>query len=257
MNIWNDLPIDWNVELTYYPAATKKTAATVVICPGGGYANLADHEGKGYAGYLNSIGMDAFVLKYRVSPNRFPLPLNDARRAIRYVRYHAEKFGMDKNRIAIMGSSAGGHLSAMLSTYRGEIANENMDEIDREDYLPNAQILCYPVISTVDETIWHYGSMKNLLGEEQLDLQPTVSPDLIADENTPPAFIWHTAADGAVSVINSYSYATRLRELNVPVEMHIFPEGNHGLGISYEKNPYVARWAEMLREWFGLIGFLA
>lgn len=257
MNIWKNCPVDWDVELTHYPAKEKKTTATVLILPGGGYAMHAEYEGAGYAEFLNELGMDAFVLIYRVQPNRFPLPLNDARRAVRYLRYNSEKFGIDPNRIAIMGSSAGGHLSALLSTYRQKVANEEFDAIDEENYLPNAQILCYPVINMTDETIRHNGSMKNLLGDEQLHLQPEVSPDLIADEKTPPAFIWHTAADGAVSVINSYRYATRLREVGVSVEMHIFPEGNHGLGIPREKNPYVTRWADMLAEWLQFIGFFA
>ena len=95
MNIWQSCPVDWDVELTYFPAMEKKTAATVLILPGGGYAMHAEYEGAGYAEFLNELGMDAFVLIYRVQPNRFPLPLNDARRAIRYIRSNAEKFGVE------------------------------------------------------------------------------------------------------------------------------------------------------------------
>ena len=117
--------------LTYYPSENKKGNGTVIICPGGGYCKRAPHEGEGYAKYLNSIGLDAFVVDYRVDPNRFPYPLLDARRSVRYVRKNAEKFGIDPNKIAIMGSSAGGHLAALTSTYRGQIEGEGVDEINK------------------------------------------------------------------------------------------------------------------------------
>ena len=107
-----------NIVLDYYPAKNIKTSATVLIFPGGAYAGHADYEGEDYAKKLNTIGMSAFVLKYRVAPNVFPAPLLDARRAMRFIRFHAEKFGVDKGKILVAGSSAGGHLAALLSTYR-------------------------------------------------------------------------------------------------------------------------------------------
>ena len=107
IKLWETIPGRCDVEpkFEYYPAENKITTATVVILPGGGYTYLAEHEGKGYAEFFNSIGMDAFVCSYRVSPHKFPLPLLDARRAMRVVRFNAEKFGIDPDRIAIIGSS--------------------------------------------------------------------------------------------------------------------------------------------------------
>ena len=118
----------------------------IVICPGGAYRLRVAHEGKNYAEFLTEHGYTSFVLDYRVAPHKFPLPLLDARRAIRFVRFYADKYGIDKNKIAIMGSSAGRHLAAMTATYYEPIEFENIDEIDKEDFIPNAQILCYPVI---------------------------------------------------------------------------------------------------------------
>ena len=252
--------------IRYFPAKEKKSDAAIVIFAGGGYTHRALHEGDGYAELFSERGIDSFVVDYRVAPEHFPTQLLDARRGVRFVRYYAEKYGIDKEKIAVIGSSAGGHLAALVSTYRGEIEGEGADEIDNECCIPNAQILCYPVISTVDDTIWHRGSGLNLLGEDNLDLAPSVSPDLIADEKTPQAFIWHTAADSAVNVINSYVYASALRRKNVPVEMHIFPHGPHGLGLAKNNKwvgkcdekilSHVSRWSELLENWLAYINFL-
>ena len=147
IKLWENVPglCEEEPVLEFYPALKKSTDATVVICPGGGYGARAPHEGRGYAEFFNTIGMNAFVCQYRVSPHRFPLPLLDIRRSIRYVRAHAEKFGIDPNKVAVMGSSAGGHLSALVSTYTAPIEWEGADEIDNQPALPNATILCYPV----------------------------------------------------------------------------------------------------------------
>ena len=260
VKLWDNAPGQLEGEeipsITCYPANPQTTRAALVIFPGGGYAFRADHEGKGYAEWANGLGMSAFVVNYRVKPYAFPASANDARRAVRYVRAHAAEFNVDPDRICVMGSSAGGHAAAFLCTYRGPLEGEGVDAVDTYSYLPNAQILCYPVISLVEADIWHKGSVEIFMGTANLPWTvSSFSPDRIADAQTPQAFIWHTAEDGGVNVINSYRYAERLRRMNVPVEMHIFPHGGHGMGLA-SGMPYVARWSEMCAEWFKLIGFL-
>lgn len=248
--MWDNIPGTYTDEpdIEYYKAEDKKGDGAVIIFPGGGYVVRAEHEGKGYAQYLNSIGLDAFVVQYRVNPHKFPLPLVDARRSVRWVRHNADKFGINPNKIAVMGSSAGGHLAAMLSTYRQEIEFENTDAVDKEEYLPNYQILCYPVVNLSDLAVTHVGSTTNLLSEEQLWHTAKVDPVLIADEKTPEAFIWHTSNDNAVNVCNSLKYGEKLRSLGIQFEMHIFPDGPHGLGLA-ENMPHVAQWVPLLKNW--------
>ncbi|MBO5060519.1 MAG: alpha/beta hydrolase [Clostridia bacterium] len=244
--------------LTAYIPDNKTSAAAVVIFPGGGYAGRAEHEGSGYAEFLAENGITAFVVDYRVFPHRFPLPLSDARRAVRTVRFNAENYGIDKNKIAVMGSSAGGHLAAMVSTYYEPIEFENTDEIDKEDFIPNAQILCYPVIELLGKGIGHIGSGKNLLGDMLAEMGEELSPNLIVSEKTPPAFIWHTFDDNVVNVINSLDYAKALKEKGILSECHIFPNGPHGLGLCKnddEVSKHVRGWTESLIKWFKYIKF--
>ena len=234
----------------------KRSDAAVVIYPGGGYYKRAAHEGDGYAEFLNSHGITAFVVEYRVYPHTFPLPQLDARRGVRFARANAKKYGIDKNKIAVMGSSAGGHLAAITSTYTKPIEFEGIDDIDKESALPNAQILCYPVIIQPDaEKIAHRGSYKNLLGGRDIGMETALNPAKNVTDKTPQAFIWHTAADGGVNVINSYAFATELRKHNVPCEMHIFPEGRHGLGLA-QSVPHTAQWSGLMINWFKNLGWL-
>ncbi len=246
--------------LSHYSPEIKKSRAAILIFSGGGYRARAKHEGEGYAELFNEMGLEAFVLSYRVTGDPtiidtplFPYPLLDARRAMRYLRQNAEALGIDADKIAVIGSSAGGHLAALLSTYRAPIEGEGVDAMDDIDYLPNAQILCYPVI-TFDERYTHRGSFQRLLGPDCVDPSP-YCPSLIADEKTPPAFLWHTSTDATVNVTNSYLYAARLREVGVPCEMHIFPFGDHGLGRALHL-PHVAQWAELLKNYLTWLDFL-
>ncbi len=249
-------------KLTYYKASQKKGRGAVIICPGGAYAIRSPHEGEGYAAFLNKEGLDAFVLDYRVAPSKYPAALCDARRAIRFVRHNAERFGIDPEKIAIMGSSAGGHLAAHAASYIGEISGEACDEIDRESYVPNAQILCYPVIDFEG----HAGSYENLLGEKLDSLRESVTPLNIVTKSAPPAYMWHTSSDETVDVCNTYRYAERLKKLDVPVEMHIYPVGPHGIGLATEDTPnrpdgassfvpHVQTWSALLIKWLCLYGF--
>ena len=265
INLWDNTPglCEEVPVIEYYKPANKISDAAVVILPGGGYAMRADYAGEGYAQFLADHGISAFVVQYRVKPHAFPLPLLDARRGIRFIRHNAEKYGIDKNKIAIMGSSAGGHLAALTSTYTKPIDFENIDEIDKEDFLPNAQILCYPVINLHDKDIAHIGSGDNLIGNNYEETKDRVSrmnlsPDLLVTESTPQAFIWHTFEDEIVNVRNSLEYAAELRNYNVPTEMHIFPHGGHGLGLA--KKPakidnHVTVWGDLLIKWIKYIGW--
>lgn len=239
--------------LNYYPTENKLGDCTVLIFAGGGYRHRATHEGEGYAEYLNSIGLDAFVLEYRVKPTEFPYPLLDARRAIRFIRANSESFGINPEKIAVMGSSAGGHLAATVSTYKEKVDGEGLDALDELPFLPNAQILCYPVL----EIQGNPGSFVNLLGQNYSQHRK-VTPYHIADKDTPPVFLWHTSSDPAVDVNGSYRYAARLHELGVPVEMHIYPTGGHGLGLANDEKhdcPYVKSWADNLAAWLNFIEF--
>ena len=241
----------------YYPAKNKKGDGCVVIFAGGGYRGRAAHEGEGYAHFFEEKGIDSFVVDYRFKPSYFPLPLLDARRAVRYVRAHAEELGIDPARIAVMGSSAGGHMAALVSTYLERLDGEGVDALDEVDFKPNAQILCYPVTDNQS----HTSSYPNLMGEGKEDEYEKITPLLLANRDTPPAFIWHTSTDSCVDVNGSLRYAARLHELGISVELHVYPVGGHGLGVGYypEKNidvPYVRGWTERLAEWLKLVGWL-
>ena len=255
-NLWENTPgkCEETPCITAYIPEVKKSNGAIVILPGGGYEVRAPHEGEEYAKFFAENGITAFVCDYRVSPHRFPLPLLDSRRAMRFVRHNAEKYALDKEQIYIMGSSAGGHLAALTCTYKSEIEFEGIDETDKESYMPNGQILCYPVIGLLGKERGHIGSGKNLLGDELADYGDELSPYLIAEEGTPKAFIWHTFADDGVNVINSLEYAEKLRKINTPAEMHIFQNGGHGLGLA-ENDCHIAQWKKLLINWLKLNGF--
>ncbi len=238
-----------DVCISVYKPLIKAGNGCVIVFAGGGYKQRCDYEDIAYANFINAIGLTAFVVDYRVAPNHFPDQLLDARTAVRFVRKNCEKFGIAPNKIAVMGSSAGAHLCALLSTYRAKIKGEELTENYEVDYTPSAQILCYPVISS-DDSIIHKGSYQNLLGD-LFNQKDKFSPELIANKKTPMAFIWHTAEDSDVNVINSYVYAKRLKELNVPTELHIFPYGNHGKNLA-NADPHIAQWKTLFVDWLRL-----
>ncbi len=256
--LWENVPgmCEEVPQITAYVPKYKQTKGAVVILPGGGYSHRSPNEGEKYARFLADHGVTAFVCDYRVEPHYFPLPLLDARRAMQFVRYHAEEYGLDRNKIYIMGSSAGGHLAALTSTYLKTIPIENPDAIDEEDFLPDGQILCYPVIQLTGNGIAHFGSGRSLLGADLAEYGEELSPNLIAGEGTPKAFIWHTFADNCVNVKNSLLYAERLKEVHTETELHIFPRGNHGMGLA-EELPHVAQWSKLLLKWLDYNGFFA
>ena len=192
----------------------------VIVFPGGAYHHLAPHEANPVAEKFVELGFHAAVCSYRCSPVTYPVPLEDARNAVKYTREHAAELGVKADKIAVLGFSAGGHLAGMVSNMPGSPAAR-----------PDASILCYPVLST-DEGIAHIGSFHNLFGND-LPLSAYRDFDWTknADSNTPPAFLWHTITDTGVPVENSINYALKLKELNIDSELHIYPRGPHGLGL--------------------------
>ena len=241
-------------KIVWHQPKEKKTDACVIVFPGGGYGCLCDYEGKDYAQWLNTLGITAFVVYYSVAPKHFPDPLLDARRAVRFVRANAEKFGVAPDKVAVMGSSAGGHLCALTSTYTAPIDGEGGDTVDKDDFLPNAQILCYPVISS-DESVFHGGSYHNLWAD-RYEEKANFDPELLATENTPPAFVWHTAEDGLVPVANSCRYVARLAQLGVYSELHVFPYGAHGRALALlPEEKHTSQWKGLLVNWLTLIGW--
>ena len=217
----------------YLPAAGSALRSAMVVCPGGGYGGLAKHEGHDYAVWLNEAGVAAFVLKYRLGSKgyRHPAMLQDAARALRTIRARAQTWNIDPNRIGIMGSSAGGHLTSTLVTHFDAGVPDHADPIERVSSRPNLGILCYPVISM--GAITHQGSKRNLLGQKpDPELVWLLSNELQITPQTPPCFIWHTYEDQAVLVENSLEFAKGLRKANVPFDLHIYQKGRHGIGLA-------------------------
>ena len=216
----------------YFPEAGKATGAAMVICPGGGYAMLASHEGKDYARWFNENGIAGFVLKYRLGSGGYhhPAMLQDAARALRTVRANAADWKVDPKRIGIIGSSAGGHLASTLLTHFDAGKPDSPDPIERQSSRPDIGILCYAVITMGQFT--HQGSKQNLLGSDpQPALVHELSNELLVTKDTPPCFIWHTWEDNVVPVENSLLFAEALRKAGVPFALHIYQKGGHGLGL--------------------------
>jgi acetyl esterase/lipase len=234
----------------YLPANPSSTRPSVVVCPGGGYRNLAlDHEGKQIAEWLNGRGIAAFILKYRLGPRyRHPAMLNDAQQAIRTVRARAQEFNIAPDRIGIWGFSAGGHLASTAATHFETAAGVSSR--------PDFAILSYPVLTLTDEPYVHKGSRENLLGPQpDPKLVQSLSNELQVTEQTPPVFLFHTNEDTAVPPENSVLFYMALRRAGVPVEMHIFEPGRHGLGLA-PTVPALASWPALLENWFRTRGIL-
>lgn len=227
----------------------------VVICPGGGYAGLAtQHEGIDIARWFNAQGFDAFVVKYRVKEFGYPAPLQDCTRAMRYVRSHAEQWGIDPERIGVMGFSAGGHAAGMVTTLYDSEDSFAGDALDAVSARPDFSILVYPVL-TFTPPFAHEGSPINLIGAD-------ASPDRIehfslenrVNEGCPPVFLLHTDEDTVVPAENSLQFATALRAHNVPVELHLFAEGPHGFGMR-PGHGAVSSWPLLLTKWLQQMRF--
>ncbi len=240
--------------LTPYLINDGKKHGAVIVAPGGAYAMKAyQHEGYDVAEKLNSFGINAFVIDYRVAPYQYPAITEDILRAVRYVRYHADRMNIDPSKIAVLGFSSGGHLcnSAMCVFDYGK----DGDEIDNVSSRPDAVVLCYPVVTLV-ENYMHVGSRERLLGglPNEDELAYMLSGEKAVKEDTPPCFIWHTQDDDGVSVWNSLKLYNALTEKNIPSELHIFPHGVHGVGMAPNMND-VSQWTSLLKTWLTNLGF--
>lgn len=239
--------------LTHYaPGVDRAAGAAVIVCPGGGYGFLSwEREGIAYAKWLNTLGVTAFILKSRLKEYGHPAPLQDAARALRTVRARAAEYRLDPTRIGIMGSSAGGHLAATLSTLFDHADSRTGAELDTLGARPDFAILLYPVISMVDG-VAHAGSRYNLLGPNpSSDQIALLSAEQQVTAQTPPTLLIHTQADQAVLIENSIRYFQALTAAQVPAEFYAFEKGGHGMGMRDglgTSSLWPARAAEWLRE---------
>lgn len=228
-----------------------------MVLPGGAYHHHAEHEGREVALWLNTLGLNAAVLAYSVAADvpmeaLHPAPLRDARAVLAWLRGGESGFSVDVSRIGVVGFSAGGHLAATLSTGVDAGSEPTMDR-------PDLAVLAYPVISMVSHC--HEGSVEALLGPApSLSQRRALSADQAVDAATPPTFLWHTADDDAVPVENSLSHASALARHGVPFELHVFPQGRHGLGLAVNepgpgRHP-AAGWARLCQNWLDGQGWL-
>ena len=236
----------------YSPPRDKNSGIAVVICPGGGYAFLSwDKEGLNVAEWLRARGVTGAVLKYRLPyPERVTsghlVPLLDAQRAVRLLRERADEFGINTNRIGILGFSAGGHLAAYVATRFTEPVTNTVENVARVSCRPDFCALAYPVISMI--TAVHGGSRTNLLGSDQTDqLRAAFSCEKLVTAQTPSVFILHARDDKGVPVENTLMFADACRKAGVPVEMHLYDEGGHGFGLGV-RGGVVTNWPSLLNK---------
>lgn len=245
-------------EITIYQPSAKHTDATaVIVCPGGGYGALAtNHEGRQIANWLNSFGIVAVVLKYRLGPRyHHPVEMQDAQRAVRTVRSRSKELGIAPDRVGAWGFSAGGHLVSTLGTHFDSGNANAADPTDRMGSRPDFMVLAYPVISfTTPYT--HKGSLKNLLGDNpDPALVQSLSNELQVTAQTPPTFLFHTNADTGVPAENSVLFYLALRKAGVPAEIHIFEKGPHGVGLG-NTDAALSDWPVALANWFRMRGLI-
>lgn len=250
-----DGPEDTPAITVYQPEPGRATGAAFIVLPGGGYRGRAAHEGEPIAKWLNSVGVTAFVARYRVSPYRHPAPLGDAQRAIRYVRANARDWGLDADRIGILGFSAGGHLASTAATQFADGDVSATDPIERVSSRPDLAILIYPVITFTEDAYVHKGSRTNLLGADATPEQmAAMSSERRVTSRTPPVFLIHTTADSAVPPENSLLFVQAMRKAGVEVELHLYEGGRHGFGLGEKEGP-IGTWPLMASLWLHKHGF--
>jgi acetyl esterase/lipase len=248
-------PADIPTLAVFEAPVERASRAAIIVCPGGGYGHHAEHEGAPIARWLNSLGIAAAVLKYRLGPRyHHPAMLQDAQHAIRTLRARAPDWELDPQRIGILGFSAGGHLASTAATHFDPGNPIARDPIERVSSRPDLAILLYPVIS-LEPPVGHAGSQRNLLGEEpDGELVQFLSNERHVTPSTPPTFLFHTADDAGVPAENSLLFALALARAGVPYELHIYAKGRHGVGLARE-DPVLSTWTARCADWLQGLGF--
>ena len=233
----------------YLPPKDRNTGAAIVICPGGGYSFEAmDYEGYDIAKWLNTLGVAGIVLKYRLPNGHHEVPLSDGTQAIRIIRQNAEEWGINPTKVGIAGFSAGGHLASTVGTHFDYGNKSSANIVDNFSSRPDFMLLVYPVIS-LNEEFGHMGSRTNLIGEgNNWELVKKYSNELQVTSQTPPAFIVVANDDGLVPARNSVEFYLALNNNNVPAELHVFAEGDHGFFMKKDFLP-VRNWPNMFIDW--------
>lgn len=238
----------------YLPSKKTATGQAVIICPGGGYNYLSyNWEGSDPARLLAAKGIAAIVLKYRLPEPKSNIdpalsPLLDAQRAIRTVRFYAEKWNIRKDKIGIMGFSAGGHLASTAGTHFDVGDTKAIDPVEQQSSRPDFLVLVYPVISMTKD-IMHKGSRNKLIGEKpSAELANLYSNELQVTKNTPTSFLIHASDDKAVPVENSLLFYQALKDNGISAEMHIFPKGGHGFGLGIGHGT-TEGWMQLCIDW--------
>jgi len=259
------------ITLTAYIAGTAEDMPfnykrkAVLICPGGAYSFCSNREAEPIATCFLAAGYNAFVLDYSVKNRenpgkKFPGQLIEAALAMKFIKDNADKFNIDPNYVFVSGYSAGGHLAASLGIlYNSKYVTDAIDM--PENYArPAGMVLAYPVITSGEKA--HSGSFNNLLGDKKDDkaMLEFLSLEKQVSEDTPPTFLWHTFADSCVPVENSLMFANALKANNIPFEMHIYPEGQHGLSTATKEvcqrssiYPHVTTWTTLVCQWLDTI----
>jgi acetyl esterase/lipase len=248
-------------KLFVYPAQGTGVHSSVIVLPGGGYTHLVmEKEGAVEARWLNEHGVTAFVLEYRLGPRyRFPAPMLDGARAVRYVRSHAGELDVAANKIGLWGFSAGGHLAGYLAAVHDKGAAKAADPIDRASDRPDFAILSYGRFS-MDDSIPRTGNMDGLLGKHSSrEMLDAISVVRLVNKDTSPSFIYSTTGDQTVNSLNATAYYDALKRAGVPVELHIFERGPHGTGMAQglKKTPELAIYPTLLANWMEMHGWMA
>ena len=246
-----------NPTLTLYLAPENlRTGTAVIVCPGGGYIRLSfEHEGCAVAEWLNSIGVSAFILKYRLKEYGHPAPIRDVLRSVRLLREGAAKWHIDPQRIGVIGFSAGGHLAATAGTLFDAPEGRTGAPLDRISARPDFIMAVYPVI-TFRPPYAHEGSKSSLLGPNpSVEMLDRLSAELQVSANSSPAFLVHGGEDKSVPPENSVLFFLALRKAGVPVEMHVYQSGGHGFGLAADQ-PLVSDWPRRAADWMAARGLL-